>query len=263
MNHFDQAQHPRGYAGKFVKVDNVDAGQLGLGYDICFNGDYGDVRQVEHLYPAYLATRDEAKADGLKCRRSTDLMGRIPALADHPHERALLQCLGNLYDQAGDRREPQGEPPKPFTFNGDSGDYRQVLHLKPAYDELLAASGRPFLRNSDVVGMRGLEGATGRDAESAAYLLSRLHDREEIDRKVAAFIAEGGREVRSWELSETPMRVRKVAHHSFFSGGTGWIEYDNKGADIRVREAQGDVGLLKGRARTRGQRLYGRVLILE
>lgn len=138
-----------------------------------------------------------------------------------------------------------------FAFNRDYDDYGQVRHMQPAYEAhraMLDGAGR-YPYNDSFRGMLGEEFATPRDEESAIYMLQRLHDLDEIERKRAAFIAEGAEEI---TVLDGPRRFSRVVRYGWFMGGTGWAEF----SDVRLVPYGGKAGrpysaLPKGR-RTNG-----------
>lgn len=137
-----------------------------------------------------------------------------------------------------DRNYNNKEQVRPFM-----GDYRRVRA------ELEAAGAYPY--NASFMGR--IPGIIGPNEETAIYLLQTLHEIDEMNEKVRAFLASGGREVD--ELDEVVRGT--VVHYAFYSGGTGWVQYDQ--ARLVPRGGRPHAVLPKGR-RVNGHLLHGKVL---
>jgi hypothetical protein len=99
-------------------------------------------------------------------------------------------------------------------------------------------------------------GIAGPDEDTAIYLLQKLKSLDELDVRVAEFLAEGGEEITDLD------RVRRgtVVHFGFYVGGTGWQQWDS--ARLVPRDGKPYAVLPKGK-RTHGYYLTHRVLFKE
>ena len=138
-------------------------------------------------------------------------------------------------------------------FDRKNFDPEQVRDLQPAYSARradLEAAGL-YTYNDSFKGHLGVEFASDRDEDFAIYSLQKLHDLDDMARKVEAFKAEGGEVI---ETLEGIKRFRKVARFGWYVGGTGWQVFE----DVRVvpRHGRPDVAIPKGK-RTHGYDLSG------
>lgn len=132
-----------------------------------------------------------------------------------------------------------GGPPQ-FIFNRDFDDHEQV---RPYFDGYLArraeleAAGQYPYNDSFKGHIPGLEGPNeGR----GIYMLQQMYDRDEMQAKVDAFLADGGQPVDELDLPEGRELRGTLATFGFFMGGTGYSEQDvwlsRTGDRVMIRE---------------------------
>ena len=113
-----------------------------------------------------------------------------------------------------------------FTWNKDYHDLEQVAEWLPAFTEIrdgiTAAGGYPY--NDDFKGR--IPGIAGDREDTAIYLLQGLYRQREMDARIAAWLADGYREVTSVAAVEKFARV--ILYKRDRSGE--WHEY----ADARL-----------------------------
>lgn len=130
--------------------------------------------------------------------------------------------------------------PAPFVFDRDYGNYEQVRPYFAEYCAVLAElenAGQYPYNNSFKGRVPSLAGASDKDEDTAIYMLQSMHSRDDMDRKVAQFAADGGYDVEELDGSE---RRGTIAKYGFYVGGTGWEVLE----DVRVKR-QGNRTLYK------------------
>lgn len=143
-----------------------------------------------------------------------------------------------------------------FTFDKNYKNHEQVREYMPAF---LAAFAEldPTMRFAYNDQFRGrVAGIEGPCEDTAIYLLQTLKHLDELNAKVAEYLANGWVEV---EATEAPVKYKSIVHYGFYMGGTGWQEWH----DARLRLSRGHYGsavvLPKGK-RTHGQLLSGKII---
>lgn len=146
-----------------------------------------------------------------------------------------------------------------WDFNKDYGDLGQVEEFWPAYlavyEELQAAGAYPY--NDSFKGR--VAGLDGPREDTAIYLLQKLRAVRELAGQVAAYRADGWRDVEAGEVDAGPVRFAGVAEYAHCMGGTGWQEWGSS----RVTRYHGSVMVLPGRARTSGHIVGGQLLVKD
>jgi hypothetical protein len=147
-----------------------------------------------------------------------------------------------------------------WTWNNDYKDLGQVEEFYPAYlavyEELRAAGQYPY--NDSFKGR--IPGIEGPREDTAIYLLQQLRDVREMEAKIAEHRADGWRDFDPAEVDNGPVRYAGVATYGFYVGGHGFQEWTNARL---TRYGHSSVMLLRGRARTNGHLMNGKLLVKD
>lgn len=146
-----------------------------------------------------------------------------------------------------------------WTFNRNYKDLGQVAAFYPAYlavyEELAAAGKYPY--NDEFRGrVAGIEGPA---EDSAIYLLQTTRHVREHQARLAAYRADGWRDLDPAEVAAEPVRFAGVVDHSYDMSGTGWSEWSN----ARVARWHSSLMVLPGRARVNGALASGSLLVKD
>jgi len=187
-------------------------------------------------------------------------------LVDGFCEEDALDCYAD--DQAPGDHEEQvivdlndphhtGVEPEPFVFDKDYDNHEQVRPYFAAYTDRLRAleSLGKYPYNESFKGH--IPGIEGPDEDTAIYLLQRMRDRDAMHAKRDEFLSDGGREIRPADLADGEQLRGTVASYGFYSGGTGWAQYES----ARLTKHRGALVVLEKGKRTNGRLLSGTVLL--
>lgn len=150
-----------------------------------------------------------------------------------------------------------------WRFNRNYDDKEQVAEFLPRFLEVKAAiieaGGYPY--NDSFKGR--IPGIEGPDEDSAIYLLQQSAHLQDLDSKVTAYLNAGFEKI---ETVDAITKFARVVHYGFYTGGTGWQEWQDARLVPQDRPQQAAVSgkikavLPKGR-RTRGNLIWGKVLV--